>query len=388
MKPIPYARQEIDDYDIASVIETLKSDFLTQGPQPVLFEKNISEYCGANFGVSFNSATSALHAACLALSIGENDYVWTSPNTFVASSNCALYCGAKVDFVDIDQATYNISIEKLEEKLSSAKKENKLPKVVIAVHFAGQSCDMEAIFLLSQKYGFKLIEDASHAIGGKYKEKRIGNCSFSDITIFSFHPVKIITTGEGGMAVTNQKFLADHMIKIRSHGIAYEINNNVDQSKDEIWNYHQISLGFNYRMTDIQAALGVSQFRKIDEFLLKRHSIAKKYDNELKGLPVTIPFQDLDCYSSFHLYVVRLKLNEIKKSQKEIYNSLKHMGINVNLHYIPVYLHPYYQSLGFKRGLCPESELYFKEAISLPMFSGLSTKKQDYVIESIKSIIT
>lgn len=387
MKTINYARQDINQDDIDAVIEVLRSDFLTQGPVIQNFEETVSKYCGAEFGVSLNSATSSLHVACLALGVGKNDIVWTSSTTFVASANCALYCGATVDFVDIDPLTFNISIEKLEEKLISARKENKLPKLIIPVHLCGQSCDMHSIKKLSIEYGFKVIEDASHAIGGKYKDKPIGCCEFSDITVFSFHPVKIITTGEGGMAVTNNKELDRKMRLYRSHGITNNPNDTKTQPLNEIWNYQQIDIGFNYRMTDIHAALGISQMKRIDEFVAKRHSIATNYGKKLKHLPIKIPFQHGDSYSAFHLYVIRLNLNEINKTQYQIYKELCAVGIYCNLHYIPVHRQPYYESLGFKKGYCKESESYFTEALSLPMYPGLTEAQQNHVVSLATKII-
>ena len=381
---IPYGAQDINDQDIKAVNEVLKSEFLTQGPLVPKFEEKVSQYCGSRFGVAVNSATSALHIACLALNVGKGDVVWTSPNTFVASSNCALYCGAIVDFVDIDSKTYNISIERLSDKLVEAEKNGTLPKVVIPVHLTGQSCDMKKIFDLSKKYGFKIIEDASHAIGGKYDGDYVGNCRYSDITVFSFHPVKIITTCEGGMAMTNDAHLNKRLQYFRTHGITGSFEQMEPRPKDEIWNYQQIELGYNYRMTDIQAALGISQMNRLDSFVKKRHMIASRYNTLLSDLPVVLPFQSPDTYSSFHLYVIRLKLNKIKKSQPEIFKILRAKNIMVNLHYIPVYRHPYYRNMGFGIGYCAESESYFKEAITIPLYPGLTTENQDFVVHSLK----
>ena len=388
MNTINYARQDINQDDIDAVIKVLRSDYLTQGPVILNFEKSVSEYSGAKHAISLNSATSALHVACLALGVGKGDIVWTSATTFVASANCALYCGATVDFVDIDPLTFNISIDKLEEKLSFAEKEGKLPKVIIPVHLCGQPSDMFAINKLSLKYGFKVIEDASHAIGGKYKNNPIGCCDYSDITVFSFHPVKIITSGEGGMAVTNSKELDRKMRLYRSHGIT---NNAADieiRPQDELWNYQQIDLGFNYRMTDIHAALGLSQMNRLDEFVSKRHDIANSYENKLAHLPLKTPFQDKDGYSAFHLYVIRLNLDKIKKTQLQVYRELYDSGIHVNLHYIPVHRQPYYENLGFKKGYCQESESYFKEALSLPMYPLLTEAQQDRVVKQLSKIIS
>ena len=387
MAMIPYGRQDISEADIQAVVDVLRSDFLTQGPAVPAFEKAVADYCGAGHAVTVNSATSALHIACLALGVGKGDIVWTSPITFVASANCALYCGADVDFVDIDPRTYNLSTERLAEKLAQAEKSGRLPKVVIPVHLCGQPCDMAGIHALSQRYGFKIIEDASHAIGGKYKGEPIGNCRYSDITVFSFHPVKIITTGEGGMALTNNENLAKRMQLLRSHGITREAGE-MTHAPDGPWYYQQIELGFNYRMTDIQAALGLSQMSRLDEFVAKRHAIAKRYEQLLADLPVITPWQHPDGYSGLHLYVIRLKLAEIGKTHRQVFEALRAAGIGVNLHYIPVYRQPYYEDMGFKAGLCPEAERYYLEAISLPMYPNLTEAQQDKVIESLRVATT
>ena len=387
MSNIPYGRQDINQADIQAVVDALLSDFLTQGPAVPAFENRLSDYCGAKHGVAVNSATSALHIACLALGVGKGDAVWTSPTTFVASANCALYCGAEVDFVDIDPRTYNMSVERLAQKLESANKLGKLPKVVIPVHLCGQSCDMAAIRALGQQYGFKIIEDASHAIGGKYKGETIGNCRYSEITIFSFHPVKIITTGEGGMAVTNDAALAKRMRLLRSHGISSAAEDMQPRPAKEIWNYQQIDLGFNYRMTELQAALGISQMQRIDEFVSKRYDIAKRYDRLLSALPIVTPWQHEDGYSSYHLYVIRLKLNEINKTQRQVYEAMHEAGIFVNLHYIPVYRQPYYEKMGFYSGYCPEAEGYYTEAISIPLYPALTEAQQEQVIATLRNAV-
>jgi UDP-4-amino-4,6-dideoxy-N-acetyl-beta-L-altrosamine transaminase len=387
MRTIPYARQDINQADIDAVVAVLRSDFLTQGPAVPAFEKAVADYSGAQHAVAVNSATSALHIACLALGVGKGDSVWTTPNTFVASANCALYCGATVDFVDIDPRTYNLSIERLAEKLAFAEKTGNLPKVVIPVHLCGQPCDMAGIHALSQQYGFKIIEDASHAIGGKYKGEPIGNGRYSDITVFSFHPVKIITSGEGGMAVTNDATLAKHMRLLRSHGISNTAADMQPRPSQEIWNYQQIGLGFNYRMTDIQAALGLSQMQRLNEFVTRRHAIAKRYDQLLAALPVLSPWQQPDSYSSYHLYVIRLKLNEINKTQRQVYDALHAAGILVNLHYIPVYRQPYYELMGFNVGYCPQAEQYHSEAICIPMYPGLTVTQQDQVVAVIREAV-
>ncbi|CAN1525976.1 WecE Predicted pyridoxal phosphate-dependent enzyme apparently involved in regulation of cell wall biogenesis [Methylophilaceae bacterium] len=383
MVMIPYGRQDINQADIDAVIAVLRSDFLTQGPAVPAFEKAVADYCSVLYAVAVNSATSALHIACLALGIGKDDVVWTSPVTFVASANCALYCGASVDFVDIDPQTYNMSVACLSEKLTVAKKAGKLPKVVIPVHLCGQSCDMAAIHKLGQQYGFKIIEDASHAIGGKYKGKPIGNCRYSDITVFSFHPVKIITTGEGGMAMTNDAQLAKRMQLLRSHGITRDIND-MTHVPDGAWYYQQIDLGYNYRMTDMQGALGLSQMQRVDEFVATRHTIAERYNQLLAGLPVYTPWQHEDSYSGLHLYVIRLNLSEIGKTHRQVFEALREMNIGVNLHYIPVYLQPYYENLGFKAGYCLEAEQYYAEVISLPMYPYLTEMQQDEVVTALK----
>lgn len=386
MSVIPYGRQDISQADIDAVVAVLKSDFLTQGPAVPAFEKSVVDYCGAQHAVAVNSATSALHIACLALGVGQGDIVWTTPITFVASANCALYCGATIDFVDIDSQTFNMSVKCLEEKLVLAEKIGKLPKVLIPVHLCGQPCDMATIYALSQKYGFKIIEDASHAIGGKYKGEPIGNCRYSDITVFSFHPVKIITTAEGGMAMTNDSYLAKCMQLLRSHGITRDVND-MTHTPDGSWYYQQIDLGYNYRMTDLQAALGLSQMHRLNEFLTKRHAIANRYDQLLADLPVYTPWQHEDSYSGLHLYVIRLKLTEIGKNHRQVFEVLREMDIGVNLHYIPVYHQPYYENLGFRAGYCLEAEQYYGNAISLPMYPGLTEAQQDLVVAALHEAI-
>ena len=383
---IPYGKQDINQADIDSVIDVLQSDFLTQGPQVPLFEKKVSDYCGSEFGVAVNSATSALHVACLALGLGKGDWLWTSPNTFVASANCGLYCGAKVDFVDIDPRTYNLSPEELEKKLIQAKRDNKLPKIVIPVHFAGQSCDMKKIHSLSQEYGFKIIEDASHAIGGKYLDQSIGCCQYSDITVFSFHPVKIITTAEGGLATTNNKELSEHMQLFRSHGVTRDPKLMIKKAEGG-WHYQQVELGFNYRMTELQAALGVSQMKRLDEFVALRHQRQKRYDELLKNLPVVTPYQDMDSYSALHLYPIIIQTDKVKNTRKEIFEALRASGIGVNVHYIPVHMQPYYENAGFKNGSYPNAESYYNNTVSIPIFSGLTIKMQDEVIEALKKVL-
>jgi len=383
---IPYGKQDINQSDIEAVIAVLKSDFLTQGPQVPLFEKNVSNYCNAQYGVAVNSATSALHIACLALGLGKDDWLWTSPNSFVASANCGLYCGAKVDFVDIDPKTYNLSVEELKKKLIQAKKDNKLPKIVIPVHFAGQSCDMQSIHKLSKEYGFKILEDASHAIGGKYLDKPIGGCQYSDITVFSFHPVKIITTAEGGLATTNQKELAEKMQLFRAHGITREPKLMTKKTEGG-WYYQQVELGFNYRMNDLQAALGIAQMKRLDKFITIRHSLKQRYDELLKDLPLITPAQSSDSYSSLHLYPVQLKLEQLSKAHNQIFDELRKNGVGVNLHYIPIHMQPYFQNMGFKKGNFPIVEDYYSRAISIPIYQGLTTELQDKVVAVLKKIL-
>ena len=383
---IPYGRQDISQQDIDAVIDVLKSDFLTQGPQVPAFEQSVKEACGADYGIAVNSATSALHIACLALELGEGDWLWTTPNTFVASANCGLYCGAKVDFVDIDPQTYNMCAKELEEKLIRAEQSGKLPKIVVPVHFSGQPCDMETIHNLSKKYDFKIIEDASHAIGGKYKGEPIGNCRYSDITVFSFHPVKIVTTAEGGMAMTNSSELATKLELLRSHGITRDASL-MTKTADGPWYYEQIDLGLNYRMTDLQAALGVSQMQRLDSFVTKRHELAQRYNELLKDLPITLPWQHDDSYSGLHLYVIRLQLDKIDKTHLEVFEGMRAAGILVNLHYIPVHMQPYYQDLGFEVGQFPQAEQYYKEAISIPMFPTMTKEQQNEVVTKLKELL-
>lgn len=383
---IPYGRQDINQSDIDAVVNVLKSDFLTQGPMVPKFEQTVAQHVGAQHAFAVNSATSALHIACLALGLGPGDNLWTTPITFVASANCGLYCGAKVDFVDIDPKTYNLSPKALAVKLEQAENEGKLPKVLVAVHLCGQPCDMEAIHTLAKRYNFSVIEDASHAIGGKYKNEFIGNCRYSDITVFSFHPVKIITTAEGGMALTNNQALANKMALLRSHGITRDPAL-MTHEPDGPWYYQQIDLGFNYRMTELQAAMGVSQMVRLDQFVARRHELAKRYDALLNELPVTTPWQHPDSYSGLHLYVIRLQLDKIQSTHQQVFEALRENGIGVNLHYIPVHTQPYYQQMGFKSGDFPEAERYYAEAISLPMFQTMSDEQQDEVVAAIRKAI-
>ncbi|MFM6137162.1 MAG: UDP-4-amino-4,6-dideoxy-N-acetyl-beta-L-altrosamine transaminase [Sphaerospermopsis kisseleviana] len=376
---IPYGRQSISEADIAAVVQVLQSDWLTQGPMVPAFEQGVAGACGASYGVAVNSATSALHIACLALGLGPGDRLWTVPNTFVASANCGRYCGAEVDFVDIDPDTYNLSVEALHQKLQIAQAQGSLPKIVIPVHFAGQSCDMAAIYALSQEYNFRIIEDASHAVGGEYQGQPVGNCQYSDITVFSFHPVKIITTGEGGIAVTNDPEIAAKMARLRTHGITRDPELLSGQLQGS-WVYAQVELGFNYRMTDLQAALGLSQLQRLPEFIARRRQLAAQYDRMLADMPVILPWQHPDSLSAWHLYVVQVEPTA-KLNREELFTALREGGIGVQVHYIPVHLQPYYRGLGFQVGDFPVAESYYGQAISLPMYAGLRDGDQVRVVE-------
>ena len=387
MEFIPYGRQSISEADIEAVVRVLRSDFLTQGPTIPSFEATISQKVGAQHGVAINSATSALHVACLALGLGPGDWLWTVPNTFVASANCARYCGAQVDFVDIDPKTWNLSALALEEKLSHHRKEGKpLPKVLVPVHFSGQPTEQERIWELSKEFGFRILEDASHAIGAQRNGEPVGSCRWSNIAVFSFHPVKIITSGEGGIALTNDSELAWKMGILRTHGITR------DEGRLELdslgpWYYEQQTLGFNYRMTDIQAALGLSQLERLDEFVARRNQLAQRYDELLAELPIQRPTILNGNLSSFHLYVIRLPTREHPERHRKVFEELRKAGIGVNLHYMPVHLQPDYRRLGFHENLFPESEVYGQEAISLPLFSAMSVEQQDRVVEVLKETI-
>lgn len=383
MTYIPYGRQEILQTDIDAVVDVLRSDFLTQGPVVPVFEERIAAYCGTRHASAMNSATSALHVACMALGLDKGDWLWTTPVTFVASSNCALYCGASVDFVDIDPRTYNLCPEALARKLAVAKVEGRLPKIVVPVHLSGQPCNMQSIHRLSLEYGFHIIEDASHAVGGRYRGEPIGNCRYSDVTIFSFHPVKIITTAEGGVALTNNDHIAERMNLLRSHGITRDPGL-MTHAPDGPWYYQQIDLGYNYRLTELQAALGVSQMERLDDYVARRHELARRYDELLSDLPLTLPWQHPDGYSGLHLYVVRLQLDRIAKTHLEVFEGLREQEIGVNLHYIPVYRQPHYARLGFSAADFPASEAYYREAISIPMYSGLDEAQQDRVAAALQ----
>lgn len=383
---IPYGRQSIDQADIDAVTAVLQSDFLTQGPAVPAFEQAMAQYVGAKHALAMNSATSALHVACLALGLGDGDCLWTTPNTFVASSNCALYCGASVDFVDIDPSTYNLSVFALAEKLAQAEKTGHLPKIVVAVDFAGQPCDWVGLRALADQYGFALIDDASHAIGAELNGIKLGAGHWADITIFSFHPVKIITTAEGGMAFTQSDELAQKMQLLRSHGITRDANL-LTQTDVGGWYYEQKELGFNYRMTDIQAALGLSQLQHLDAWLARRRQLVKQYETWLAELPIVLPKLADGANSAWHLYVIQLDSTKTAKTRREVFDALRASGIGVNVHYLPVYLQPYYQGLGFEQGLCPNAESYYDHAISIPMYAGLSDEQQAEVIEVLTGIL-
>lgn len=375
---IPYARQDIDDADIAAVVAVLRGDWITQGPGVPAFEQAVAAYCGAAHAVAVNSATSALHIACLALGVGPGDTVWTTPNTFVASANCALYCGAGVDFVDIDPDTLCMSTAALAARLAHAKRGGTLPKVVIPVHFGGQSCDMAGMAALAAEYGFRLIEDASHAIGGRYEDAPVGNCRYSDIVVFSFHPAKIVTSGEGGMCMTNDAALAARMALLRSHGITRDAAE-MTHAPDGPWYYQQVDLGFNYRMTDIHAALGLSQFTRIDSFVARRNELAARYDAAFARTKLGLQRVPAEAMSARHLYVVRVPAGK----HDAVFSAMRVGGVGVNLHYIPVHLQPWYQRLGFRAGQFPQAERYYGEAISLPMFPTLTDSQQDHVVATL-----
>jgi UDP-4-amino-4,6-dideoxy-N-acetyl-beta-L-altrosamine transaminase len=383
MRFIPYGRQDITDGDIAAVTQVLRSDWLTQGPSIDQFEAAVADYCGAKYAVAVNSATSALHIACLALDLGPGDWLWTSPNTFVASANCALYCGAKVDFVDIDPQTRNMSMTALSAKLKQAQASGRLPKIVIPVHFAGEPCDLRALRELADIYKFSVIDDASHAIGGRFGPDAIGGTPYADITIFSFHPVKIITTAEGGMAVTNDQRLGARLARLRSHGITRNPTD-MHQPPDGPWYYEQIELGFNYRITDLQAALGLSQMQRLDAYVARRHALANRYDQLLAGLPLQLPVRDPANRSGLHLYAVKLKDSSRRRA---VFDALRAADIGVNVHYIPVHLQPHYRAMGFKPGDFPMAEAYYVGAISLPLYATLADAQQDTVVEVLSTAL-
>jgi UDP-4-amino-4,6-dideoxy-N-acetyl-beta-L-altrosamine transaminase len=379
---IPYGRQEVTQADIDAVTEVLRSDFLTQGPVVPRFEAAVAAHVGARHAVAVNSATSALHIACLALGLGPGDRLWTSPITFLASANCGLYCGAEVDFVDIDPRTFNLGVEALERKLQEAERQGRLPRVLVAVHLCGQPCDMAAIRRLSRQYGFAVIEDASHAIGGKYQGGWIGSGQYSDVTVFSFHPVKVVTSAEGGMALTNDAELARKLELFRSHGMTRDPR--LMQGSDGPWYYEQVALGFNYRLTDLHAALGLSQVQRLDAYVRRRHELARRYDQLLQVLPVAAQWQHPDSYSGYHLYVVRLDRQRAGRTRRAIFEDLRARGIGVNVHYIPVHTQPFYRDLGFRPGQYPEAERYYEEALTLPLYPAMTLEQQDAVVAALR----
>ena len=383
---IPYGRQCISQDDIDAVVNVLNSDFLTQGPAIPAFEAAVLEQCGAKYAIAVNSATSALHIACLALGVGPEDIVWTSPITFVASANCARYCGASIDFVDIDPATFNMSPTRLAEKLALAEVNGTLPKVVIPVHMTGQPCDMEPIAALSKKYGFRVVEDASHAIGARYLGSVIGDCRYSDITVFSFHPVKIVTTAEGGMATTNDRELARKMEMLRSHGITRDASR-WRRKNEGAWYYEQQALGLNYRLTDMQAALGTQQLKNLTAWIERRHQIADYYDTEFTDLPIILPLRERWAYSALHLYVIQVEPVRSRIGRKQLFDGLRAAGIGVNVHYIPVHMQPDFMDLGFAEGNFPASENYYAQCLSLPMYASLSNEQQGQVIEQVRTLL-
>lgn len=383
---IPYGCQSIDQADIDAVMEVLKSPWLTQGPTIERFENALAEHCQSGYAVAVCNATAALHIACLAAGLGPGDRLWTSPNTFVASASCGRYCGAEVDFVDIDPQTLNLDAQLLAQKLEVAESTGQLPKVVVAVAFSGQSCDMRTIAALAERYSFTLIEDAAHAVGASYLGRPVGCGQYAAMTIFSFHPVKIITCAEGGMVLTNRPELADRLRRLRSHGITGDPAQ-MKVPDHGLWYYQQLELGFNYRMTDLHAALGLSQMARLDTFVAKRRQLAARYDVLLADLALTLPVAQPGAESAWHLYVVRLQLERIKPSQREVFDALRTAGIGVNLHYIPVHLQPYYREQGFTDGDFPQAERYFAEAISLPLYPDLTDEQQDEVVEQLRRIL-
>ena len=383
---IYYGRQDINEADIQAVEAVLRSDFLTQGPAIERFEQRVAQYCGVKYAVAVCNATSALHIACLAADLGKGDLLWTSPITFVASANCARYCGADVDFVDIDENTYNMSVPALEQKLQEAKRRGRLPKIVVPVHMAGQSCDMRAIKKLSEEYGFTLLEDASHCIGADYAETKVGSCAYSDMAVLSFHPVKIITTGEGGMVLTNDAALYEQLCLYRSHGITRDPKHMTKES-DGDWYYQQVTLGFNYRMTDIQAALGASQMDRLDAFVARRRALAARYDELLRDLPLRTPFVLKEAHPSWHLYIVRIDFDRVRKTKQQIFADMREKGIALNLHYIPVHTQPYYEALGFHAEDCPAAVEYYREALTLPLYPCMTDAEQEMVAQALREVL-
>lgn len=383
---IYYGKQDINEADIQAVEAVLRSDFLTQGPAIERFEQRVAQYCGVKYAVAVCNATSALHIACLAAGLGKGDLLWTSPITFVASANCARYCGADVDFVDIDENTYNMSVSALEQKLQEAKRQGRLPKIVVPVHMAGQSCDMRAIKKLSEEYGFTLLEDASHCIGADYADTKVGSCAYSDMAVLSFHPVKIITTGEGGMVLTNDAALYEQLCLYRSHGITRDPKHMTKES-DGDWYYQQVALGFNYRMTDIQAALGASQMDRLDEFVARRRFLAARYNELLRDLPLRTPFVLKEAQPSWHLYIVRIDFDRVHKTKQQIFAEMRDKGIALNLHYIPVHTQPYYEALGFHAEDCPAAVEYYREALTLPLYPSMTDAEQEMAARALREVL-
>lgn len=383
---IYYGKQDINEADVQAVEAVLRSDFLTQGPAIERFEQRVAQYCGVKYAVAVCNATSALHIACLAAGLGKGDLLWTSPITFVASANCARYCGADVDFVDIDENTYNMSVPALERKLQEAKRQGRLPKIVVPVHMAGQSCDMRAIKKLSEEYGFTLLEDASHCIGADYADTKVGSCAYSDMAVLSFHPVKIITTGEGGMVLTNDVALYEQLCLYRSHGITRDPKHMTKES-DGDWYYQQVALGFNYRMTDIQAALGASQMDRLDEFVARRRALAVRYNELLRDLPLRTPFVLKEAQPSWHLYIVRIDFDRVRKTKQQIFAEMRARGIALNLHYIPVHTQPYYEALGFHAEDCPAAVEYYREALTLPLYPCMTDAEQEMAARALREVL-
>lgn len=384
---IPYGRQDLDEDDIAAVVAVLRSDWLTQGPMVDAFERAVAERCRVPYAVAVNSGTSALHIGCQALGVGPGDLVWTVPITFVASANCARYCGADIDFVDIDPDTYNLSVTHLQDKLVSARTEGRLPKLLIPVHFAGMPCDMKEIAGLAEEFGFAIMEDASHALGASYLGEPVGNCKWSDVTVFSFHPVKIITTGEGGMALTARQDLAERMRELRTHGITRDPDRMLSESHGP-WYYEQQRLGHNYRISDIQCALGMSQLKRLEAFISRRRYLAKWYDRLLEALPVQRPVRPAHRESAWHLYVIQIDPDNAHVTRRDVFAHMRRSGIGVNVHYIPIHLQPYYQRLGFINGEFPHAEKYYKSAITLPLFPSLADDQVPHVVAILQEALS
>ncbi len=388
MTKIPYGRQTIQASDIEAVMQVLKSDWITQGPAIEHFEQKLAKRFESPHALAVCNATAALHLAYLAAGLGPGKKLWTSPNTFLATANAARFCGADVDFVDIDPKSWNLSVEQLVLRLSQAEKTGQLPDVLAPVHFGGNPCEMEAIAGLARKYNFQVVEDASHAVGARYQNHPIGSSHYSDFTVFSFHPVKIITTGEGGAILTHNTAAYERMARLRSHGMTR--NPKLMQQEGEGgWYYEQLELGFNYRITDIQAALGESQLERLDSFIQQRQVLAKRYSELLADLSADLALQlpsvSAEAVSAWHLYVIRIPSR--KGMRKQVYDHLQKAGIEVNVHYIPVHLQPYYRQLGFKPGDFPEAEAYYREAITLPLFPTLTLKQQDFIVSTLKEAL-